>query len=1418
MATALGGNYFSLPVLLGVDFLFGSIAVLIIARLYGVVWGTLAAFLASSYTYFLWQHPYAILLFTGEALFVGLFLNRKNANMVLLDGIFWIFIGMPMVWLFYFEILGLGNLQVSIVMLKDAVNGIFNALLAGLIVAYLPLRAWAGRSPETNPLSLHQTLFNLLVGFVLFPTLILMILDSRREVDRIEEDIQARLEQESSQLAGSLRRWQQQHLHAVTGLAQVATSSDMKPSEALQQKVDLMRLVFPDFHAVYIADMEGTAVAFSPPTNEEGESAIGLNFRDRPYFKELKATLRPVVSDLLLGRVGAPHPIVTIAVPVLVENRFQGFAFGALDLGHLSELLKLSIRKEALQATVVDRQNRVIGSTEDRWKPRQEFDRYQNGEIHWVRGSMFQWLPEAKDLPAMERWKKSFYVQETPLGDLIPWTLVVEEPLFPYQRYVQGVYLKRFVAIVALTVLALILSAFLSRRLVSPLSKLAEVTTNLPGKLLDQGAIHWPNSAVVEMNALIYNFKLMVRILKQNFQEIQSAKEELEKRTQELLETNEELETEIAERRRAEEALRESEERLRLTLKATHMGTWDWNVLTGQITWSDSLEAIFGLTPGALEGTYEAFLERVHPGDRKLVSQSIARTIQEGADYDIEFRIVWPGGAVHWITSKGQVFHDETGRAVRMVGVSMDITQRKRSEQRLATQHAVTRILSESTTVGEAIPRILQAICESLGWEVGGFWNVGRDAHVLRCIDLWHTPSMEIAEFEAVSRQYTFPPGIGLPGRVWSSGESAWIADVVKDRNFPRASFAAKNGLHVAFGFPILLGSEILGVIEFFSHEIQEPDQELLEMMTAIGSQIGQFIERKRAEEERAQLLVREQTARAEAEAAQQRLAFLASASEVLAASLDYEAALAETAHLVVPHLADWCAVDIVAEDQSIRNLEIAHVDPAKVELAHKLRRLYPIDPNASYGVPNVLRTGQPEIYPEIPDALLAATARDAEHLRILRELNFKSAMVVPLQVRERILGAITFVSAESGRRYSSIDLALAVDLARRAAIAIDNARLFRELREASRRKDEFLAMLAHELRNPLAPIVNSLQILRLCKADDSTLNRSMDVVERQVQHMARLLDDLLDVSRITRGKIQLRKELLELAAVVACAVETSRPFIEAQNHELLVSLPQESIHLEADPVRLEQILVNLLNNAAKYTEPGGRIWLTCAREGKEITLRVRDTGIGIPQEMLPQIFDLFTQVNPSLARSQGGLGIGLTLVRNLVEMHGGKVSAYSAGPGQGSEFVVHLPIVNRELQTAGEAVPRSGIGHPPSRRILIVDDNVDAAKTLGELLELYGYEVHLGYDGPTAIKKALAYRPQVVLLDIGLPGMNGYEVARALRQQESLSGMLLAALTGYGQEEDRNRSREAGFDYHFTKPVDLSALQQVLDAAEGRR
>ena len=723
----------------------------------------------------------------------------------------------------------------------------------------------------------------------------------------------------------------------------------------------------------------------------------------------------------------------------------------------------------------------------------------------------------------------------------------------------------------------------------------------------------------------------------------------------------------------------------------------------------------------------------------------------------------------------------------------------------------------------------------------------------------------------------------------------------------------------------------------------------------------------------------RDVTDRKRAEDAQR---FLAEAGEALASSLDYEQTLSAVARLVVPRLADFCSVYVREPDGRLRQLVVAHADPAKVEWARELGRRYPPDPEAARGVPAVVRTGEPEFLPELTDEMVAAAARDPEHLAILRGIGLKSVMIVPLAARGRTLGAITFVAAESGRRYARTDLDLALDLGRRAGLAVDNARLFRESQEAlrllgllveaagrltgtldvpavraavldlshrliaadayaiwrldadsndwlvadsaglsdaylrdhgripasgpmagrpivaedvlattelesrraayrsegivsllavplrtygqvtgtlvfyyrtrrrlddvtvrvasaladlagaalgtadlygretasrrraeeaDRRKDEFIAILAHELRNPLAPIRNSLEILRLAGTDPRTVDRARAMMDRQVAHLSRMVDDLLDASRITLGKVPLRAERVDLAGVARHVVADRRAEAEAKAVALDARIPA-AVWANGDPTRLAQVLDNLVTNALKFTPPGGRVEVCLEAGDGRVTMTVRDTGAGIGPDMLPRLFQTFAQADRTLDRSGGGLGLGLAIVKGLAELHGGTARAESAGLGRGATFTVTLP--TRAEAPALSGPPPQTRPAPRRLRVLIVEDNQDAADSLRILLEVYGYQVTVAYTGPDGVKAAEEHRPAVVICDIGLPGMDGYRVARALRENPATAAARLIALTGYGQEEDRRRAREAGFDEHLTKPADPAVLGALLAAA----
>jgi signal transduction histidine kinase len=445
------------------------------------------------------------------------------------------------------------------------------------------------------------------------------------------------------------------------------------------------------------------------------------------------------------------------------------------------------------------------------------------------------------------------------------------------------------------------------------------------------------------------------------------------------------------------------------------------------------------------------------------------------------------------------------------------------------------------------------------------------------------------------------------------------------------------------------------------------------------------------------------------------------------------------------------------------------------------------------------LVAGQPA-WSDVPILVLTRSGADSEMLSSVRKT---LGNVTLLERPARIAALVSAVQAALRARERQYQIRWYIAERERAEAV---------LRTADARKDEFLATLAHELRNPLAPIANAARLIRLKAPPVTDLQWAHDVIDRQVRLLSRLIDDLLDVSRIARAKLELRKERVELSTVVRTAVETSQPLIEAAEQKLTVELPPTPLVLHADPVRLAQALSNLLNNASKFTPPHGAVALRAGLEGNWVAIRVSDTGIGIAPETLPRIFEMFMQADRSLERHRGGLGIGLTLVKWFIELHGGTVEAHSAGLGRGAEFVVRLPVRDEGAVVEGVAATAGGATMPKVRqRILVVDDNEDGAETLGHFLRALGNDVRTAADGLTAVDVAADFRPDVALLDLGLPRLNGYDVAQRIRMQPWGSSMLLIAMTGWGQDADRRRAREVGFDHHLVKPVDLDALERLL-------
>jgi signal transduction histidine kinase/DNA-binding response OmpR family regulator len=587
-----------------------------------------------------------------------------------------------------------------------------------------------------------------------------------------------------------------------------------------------------------------------------------------------------------------------------------------------------------------------------------------------------------------------------------------------------------------------------------------------------------------------------------------------------------------------------------------------------------------------------------------------------------------------------------------------------------------------------------------------------------------------------------------------------------------------------------------LGAVDFISTPI---DPEVLRTKVRVFVDLYQKTETIRQQAAHRVQLAREQAARQVAEKAMRRYALLAEASRLLSRSLDFDTTLRSLHQTVVPALADGC--QLILYDTN-RDTWFAHLpdDEFEMKQTSSHARIEQVDPRLAEAVHDAVESGHAQtVDPEI--------VRNAPDLSTKRK--WSSAVVVPLIARDTPLGAL--VCCGTRREFEPADLALIENLASRAATALDNAQLFQTIRDGERRKDEFLAMLGHELRNPLAAITNAGELTKLLDPKEATFEESLEIIRQQAALMKRLVDDLLDVSRITSGRVQLQKSHVDAGEIIKRVAESNDLLFTSRGHKLHLQLPPEGTTLEADPYRLEQILSNLLVNAAKYTDAGGQIWFGAKRVGPDVVFAVKDTGIGIGPDLLPNVFDLFAQANRSLHRAEGGLGIGLTIVRGLAELHGGKVSVTSEGFGHGATFTVSIPATTEAPEYEPEEEPEFTESTCQPRRVLVVEDQPALSRVTVALLEKMGHEVRAAADGPEALLAVREYNPEVVLLDIGLPGMDGYEVARCLRSELGDDAPMLVAMTGYSQHEVSRHARKAEFDHHLVKPADMGVLKELL-------
>ena len=680
VAAGLAGNYFKFPVFLNIDFLFGSIFAMLALQFLGPVQGILAAAIISIYTYILWNHPYAIIIMTAEVAVVGWLMGRRKMGMVLADTLYWLIIGTPLIYIFYHVAMHVPFSNASIVMTKQSVNGIANTLVARLVFTGFGLRLRASLT------SFSELVCNLLALFVLCPALIMLAVGSRTDFAETDRQIRTSLIQDSQLMNQYLENWVENRESAIVTLAEMAAS---RSPQQMQSYLELAKRSDANFLRIGLLDREATITAYFPLLDELGHENIGKNFTDRPFIPTLKRTLKPMLSEVVMGRIGTPKPMITMLVPVVIDGEYGGYVTGILSLEQIREHLNKSKHENATLYTLIDKNGNVIMTSRTDQKVMTHFVR-GSGTINHLDAGICQWVPVVPpNTSIMERWKSSFYVAETAIGRMAEWKLILEQPVAPFQKMLYDNYTGKLTLLFLILLGALVLAELLNRRSIVTLEKLRKITRDLPGRLSTDGKgkeIAWPESRIIEMEALCHNFREMALALTASFHE------------QKIL--NETLEKQVIKRT---EALRESEERLRFALESALIGIFDYQPVSGVIFLDEQTKQHWGILKPGMQLNYSELIARLHPEDKERVEHEIKLALEPGSDgfFESEYRIYWPDGLIHWAIVKGRVYFEGEGanrRAVHMIGIHLDYTLRKQTEVELALYREHLEMLIEDRT------------------------------------------------------------------------------------------------------------------------------------------------------------------------------------------------------------------------------------------------------------------------------------------------------------------------------------------------------------------------------------------------------------------------------------------------------------------------------------------------------------------------------------------------------------------------------------------------------------------------------------------------------------------------------------------------------------------------------------------------
>lgn len=797
------------------------------------------------------------------------------------------------------------------------------------------------------------------------------------------------------------------------------------------------------------------------------------------------------------------------------------------------------------------------------------------------------------------------------------------------------------------------------------------------------------------------------------------------------------------------DTLRASKTTLDITLEAAQLGDWELDLTNGRTRRSLHHDRCYGYLEGIPDELWgvSGFFDHVHPEDRTEIKRKFNKSLTESCDFRGEYRVIWPDKSIHWLAVHGSLYSENDGKPTRMLGIVANISERKRTEALQAAQTNALELMAQEAPLDDVLETLVLSLEEH---SVNGMMGsiMLVDAHS-QTLKFTVGPSLPESYIQYID---------GLPidathnafGATAASKHEVFVADIASDPLWSDCKdIALKHNLRACWSLPILSGKDVLGIFAMYYPLPQSPDRVDYDNLDIIMRTAELVIKRHQNE----QLMhLSEERFRAMADNVPQ-LAWMANAQ----GEIEW-------------FNQRWLTFTGASLEQNLHGGWKKHHHPDHEEA----------------------------VFTKFADCLAQGVDWEDTFPLMGSDGNYRWFLSRMNAIHDSNGKLVRFFGTNT-------------DVTEQRKMAEKLAKITDKLSTADKRKDEFLATLAHELRNPLAPLLNSMELIRNVQAEPAMVQSAVITMERQVKQMVRLIDDLLDISRISKDKLSLKRKQVDLGQIIEHAVEMAMPYVNRLGHTLQVDLPPHTIYMKADPARLAQVLGNLLNNACKYTPKRGEITLSVTQDAEQVQISVKDNGLGITENMRTQVFDLFTQVDQHLEQSEGGLGIGLSLVKRLVEMHGGHVECRSEGLGYGSEFIVYLPCKPVTANAKIASKKPTKLTPLAALNVLIVDDNQDSADSMQMLLDMHEHKTRVVYDGEQALIAAEQDRPDVILLDIGLPILDGYQVCTAIRKLDWGKDITIIALTGWGQDEDRRKSSEAGFNHHMVKPITLSALLALL-------